>query len=89
MSEQLDPGYELWQHKEGKDVVRVRFLRYYVLFQPVKTPVSDALFYMMLALAATDHIDFGWYRIRKSNFYNYFKPVPKLKRILLKSLKGI
>ena len=89
MNEQLDPGYDLWQHKEGKDIVKTRFLRYYVLFQPVKTLVSDALFYMMLVLAAADHIDFGWYRIRKSNFYNHFEPVPKLKKILLKEMFGI
>ena len=86
MSKQLDPGYDLWQHKEGKDIVKTRFLRYYVLFQPVKTTVSDALFYMMLVLA---HIEFGWYRIRKSNFYNHFEPVPKLKKILLKEMFGI
>ena len=89
MNEQLDSGYDLWQHKEGKDIVKTRFLRYYVLFQPVKTTVSDALFYTVLLLTATDHINFGWYRIRKSNFYNYFGPVPKLKQILLKEMFGI
>ena len=90
MNEQLDPGYDLWQHKEGKDVVKVKFLRNYVLFQPVNTSVSDALFYIVLLLTtATDHIDFGWYRIRKSNFYNHFEPVPKLKKILLKEMFGI
>jgi len=80
MNEQLDPGYELWQHKEGKDIVKVKFLRYYVLFQPVKTSVSDALFYIILVLTAADRTEFGWYKMHKSNFYSYFKPVPKLKK---------
>ena len=89
MSRQLDSGCELWQHKEGEDVVRVRFLRHYVLFQLVKTPASDAMFYVVLLRTATDRIEFGWYRISKSNFYNYFEPVPKLKKILLKEMFGI
>jgi len=89
MNEQLDPGYDLWQHKEGKDVVKVKFLRNYVLFQPVNTSVSDALFYIVLLLTAADRIEFGWYRISKSSFYNYFEPVPKLKQILLKEMFGI
>jgi len=87
--DKIDPGYTYWQHKEGRDIVKTKPLRNYVLFQPVNTPVSDALFYLMLVLTSVNHIEFGWYKIRKSNFYNYFKPVSKLKEILLKERFGI
>jgi len=92
MSEQqLDSGYTLWQYKKDKSIVKAKFLRKFVLVQPVeiKSLVSDSLFDFLIFLTSTNHSYFGWYKVCKSIFYKYFESVPKLKQILLKEGFGI
>ena len=86
--DKLDSSYTYWQYKKSKDIVRARLLRNYALVQLINIP-SDDLFYLLLTTFSVDHFDFGWYKIHKSVFYKYFKPVPKLKEIILREKFGI
>lgn len=80
----LNLGYTYWRFKKSGEIVRVEFKNEYALIQPLSPPISSILIDFLLLLT-TPNTQYWCHEISKSVLYKYFRPVPKLKQILLEA----